>query len=182
LKNGNYKKLKNIFKVIKEKRIQVDKRIIFILGIVFIVSPGWILGLYWMKFEKLPWEKKPEEQPETSITQDIDNEEENDTLTEEEKLALLIKNDVFEPFPFDLTEKTVLNNVLLENQLKRYTFHETYLVINGKQYTFTNHTEMFRKGKTLDVNKGIEFLEKGTSINELIYTQEGLYVQTIIFN
>lgn len=42
-----------------------------LIGFFLIVCPGWFLGLYWMKYQKLPWEKELEEND--TVTTSIEN-------------------------------------------------------------------------------------------------------------
>jgi len=182
----NYKYLmKNTFASFNVKKIRINERILLVLGIIFIVSPGWILGLYWMRYQKLPWEREIAQDEKISSEEDQEATEDVEVvkgaLTEEEKLQAAVKNDLFLEYPFDMKAGTIYTNGLFEKDISSYIFKKDHLIIDGKKYPFTNHTEMFGDKKSIDIEEGLELLKKNTEIELLVYTVEGNYVESITF-
>jgi len=157
---------------------------LLVLGIIFIVSPGWILGLYWMRYQKLPWEKEQIESHEDSQTQDVQSDEKSTgerIITEEERITLLAKNDLFQEFPYDLTKEFIETTGIQGKDIEKYTFHDTYLQIKGEIFEFTNHTEMYRNKRELEIEDGLAKLKSLAEIDHILYTKQGRYVELIVF-
>jgi len=174
--------MKNTFFKFNVKKIRINKRILLVLGIIFVVSPGWILGLYWMKYQKLPWESGEKViQSDNGFQGDQQQEVQSEDLTEEERIALLVKNDIFQEFPGDLTSEVLSVDMISGDTVKLYQFKETYLDIGDKKYILTSHSEFILDGDEITAEDALGYLQEEKSLDRLFYTIEGRYITTVHF-
>ena len=174
--------MKKPFSSFNVKKIRINKRILLVLGIIFVVSPGWILGLYWMRYQKLPWESGGKViQSDNGFQGDQQQEVQSEDLTEEERIALLKKNTIFQEFPGDLTIEVFSVDMISGDTVKSYQFKETYLDIGDKKYILTSHSEFFLDGDEITAEEALVYLQEVKNLDRFFYTIKGRYITTVHF-
>jgi len=164
--------MKKPFSSFNVKKIRIDKRILLVLGIIFVVSPGWILGLYWMKYQKLPWESAETVEHEKLFGEDIVDYSQEPVLDIVGKLETMPQ--------IDVTREINEVDAFHANDIKDIDFYGTTLKINGKMFTITKDTEMLDR-KFLTVEEGISYLKDNHYIDVIYYQKEERYITSIDF-